>query len=293
MSKKLEKSFGGSPAAIEHHYDVGTDFYASWLDARLVYSCAMWDGISKRATLEQAQYRKLEFHADQAGSRIGSNILDIGCGWGAMLKHLLVERGVETADGLTLSPAQHSYVNNLNIPRITSYLKSWTNFVPETQYDGIISIGAFEHFADPSQSRGQRIEVYRDFFKKCSSWLSRQGLLSLQTIAYGDMTSAQASSFMKNEIFPNAELPFLADIITASEGLFEVLLMRNDPLEYAKTCEEWARRLRSSYEKDSTICSGSQYQRYLKYLKLSAVGFRMGKLQLLRFKLAKPGWREA
>ncbi|RZO67527.1 MAG: class I SAM-dependent methyltransferase [Parvularculaceae bacterium] len=293
MSNNLRKSYGGSPEAIEHHYDVGTDFYSTWLDSRLVYSCAMWDGLSSAATLEQAQYRKLEFHANQAGAASDAKLLDIGCGWGAMLRHLVVERGVELADGITLSPDQHKYIQVSKPPRVRSSLKSWTDYSPDTVYDGIISIGAFEHFADPSQTQKQRVEVYRLFMRKCADWLTKRGKLSLQTIAYGNMSAEQANSFMQREIFPNAELPTLQEIVAAADGSLEVIRVRNDALDYAKTCEEWARRLRKAYRDDRSICSEEQYERYIKYLKMSAIGFRMGKLQLLRFKFAKPGWREA
>ncbi len=293
MAGVLEKQFGGSPDAIRHHYDVSTQFYRGWLCKRLVYSCAMWEGLAPNATLEQAQYRKLEHHADQAGALPGTRILDVGCGWGSMLNHLVSERGIVHAEGLTLSKDQHDHIICADRPEVSVQLKSWTDYEPKQALDGIISIGAFEHFADPSQTREERQQVYRDFLSKCFNWLKDDGRLSLQTIAYGKMEPDQANPFIANDIFPNAELPFLSDITKAAEGVFETILMRNDAVDYARTCEEWARRLKRTYKTNPSFCSKETYEKYMKYLRLSAVGFRMGKLQLLRFSFSKPGWHRS
>ncbi|MHB8505397.1 MAG: SAM-dependent methyltransferase, partial [Acidimicrobiales bacterium] len=70
---------GASQAAIEHHYDVGTDFYRLWLDARMIYSCALWDG-GLDDDLDAAQTAKLSWHASQAAVDGVGRVLDIGCG---------------------------------------------------------------------------------------------------------------------------------------------------------------------------------------------------------------------
>src|SRR5258707_1072315 len=97
---------GASPEAIQHHYDVGNDFYQLWLDPTLTYSCALWEPNDHDAMLEIAQQRKIQHHTRWAHVPAGGRLLDIGCGWGAVLKHAIEEKGVGQAVGLTLSQQQ-------------------------------------------------------------------------------------------------------------------------------------------------------------------------------------------
>jgi cyclopropane-fatty-acyl-phospholipid synthase len=110
-------------------------------------------------------------------------------------------------------------------------------------------------------------------------------VLSLQTIAYANMSRDDASQFMQQEIFPNADLPTLAEITAAAEGVFEVKSIHNGRLDYAWTCEQWARRLRAHRDEASSLVGPDVVARYERYLKLSALGFRMGKICLLRLVL--------
>src|SRR5277367_1783247 len=98
MSETADRATGGaSPEAIQAHYDVGNRFYELWLDPTLTYSCALWAG--EDDTLEAAQLRKLDYIAEPALNRGAKHVLDIGCGWGALLAHLSAN-GVERAVGL-------------------------------------------------------------------------------------------------------------------------------------------------------------------------------------------------
>ncbi|MBF6338583.1 class I SAM-dependent methyltransferase [Nocardia abscessus] len=276
-------------AAIRHHYDAGNDFYRLWLDSSLSYSCAL--RASGDDTLETAQERKLRFHLDAIGAESAAAVLDIGCGWGAILQRLSRQHAVERSVGLTLSPEQAEFVRTLDLPGVEVLLENWTHFEPDTRFDGIISIGAFEHFARPEDSPAEKIRIYREFFTRCRGWLTDDGLLSLQTIAYANMGREQASTFMQREIFPDADLPTLAEIAAAAEGIFEIRSLTNGRLDYAWTCEQWARRLRANRAEAVGIVGADVVARYERYLKLSAFGFRMGKIGLLRLVLAPYGDR--
>jgi cyclopropane-fatty-acyl-phospholipid synthase len=273
-------STGQSAAAIRHHYDVGNAFYRLWLDPSLSYSCAWGPG-----TLEEAQERKLARHLEAAGAR--TRLLDVGCGWGAILA-----RSEVPAVGLTLSDEQASYVSGLGHD---VRVQDWRDHPASESYDGIVSIGAFEHFAAPGSDK---IGIYREFFERCRGWLgggtSRlRGALSLQTIAYADMDPAAASSFMQQEIFPDAELPTLAEITAAAEGVLEVTALSNGRLDYARTCAEWARRLKAHRVEARELVGDEMVRRYERYLTLSSFGFRMGKLALYRITLRPYGSRWA
>jgi cyclopropane-fatty-acyl-phospholipid synthase len=270
-------------AAIRHHYDVGNEFYRLWLDRSLTYSCALRH--SADDSLETAQEQKLRFHLDAIRADRAASVLDIGCGWGAILKRLAETHQVPRSVGLTLSEEQAAYVGAQGYPGVAVRTENWMHYQPETRFDGIISIGAFEHFATPEDSPAEKIAVYRDFFSRCRSWLNEDGVLSLQTIAYANMSRADASQFIQDEIFPNADLPTLAEITTAVEGIFEVQSVHNGRLDYAWTCEQWASRLRARRAEAVEMVGPEVVARYQRYLKLSALGFRMGKLCLLRLVL--------
>lgn len=272
-------------AAIRHHYDIGNDFYHLWLDESLSYSCAMPESPSD--TLESAQQRKLRHHLGAVGADQAESVLDIGCGWGAVLARGSREHSVPRMVGLTLSDEQAAYVRALALRGVEVRTQSWVHFEPASRFDGIISIGAFEHFARPDDPPAAKIAVYREFFTRCRDWLTTDGTLSLQTIAYGNMRRDQASAFMQQEIFPDADLPTLAEITAGAEGLFEIATLTDDRLDYAWTCERWARRLREHRAEAVELVGAQTVARYERYLKLSALGFRMGKLGLLRI-VARP-----
>ncbi|MFF3572846.1 SAM-dependent methyltransferase [Nocardia jiangxiensis] len=270
-------------AAIRHHYDVGNDFYRLWLDPTLSYSCALRKHPDD--TLEIAQQRKLRHHLDAIDAYRAGAVLDIGCGWGAILRELSQRHRVDRSVGLTLSPEQADYVRAQELPGVEVRTENWLHYEPDTSFDGIVSIGAFEHFARPDDSDAAKIRVYRDFFTRCRDWLTDSGTLSLQTIAYGNMSREQASSFIQQEIFPDADLPTPAQILAAAEGIFEIRSMSNGRSDYAWTCAQWAARLRENRTRATELVGAETVDRYRRYLAQSALGFRMGKIALYRIVL--------
>ncbi|WP_067677083.1 SAM-dependent methyltransferase [Nocardia miyunensis] len=270
-------------AAIRHHYDVGNDFYRLWLDPTLSYSCALREHPDD--TLETAQQRKLRYHLDAVDADRAQAVLDIGCGWGAILREASQRYRVPRSVGLTLSPEQADHVRAQGLPGVEVRTENWLHYQPDTRFDGIISIGAFEHFARPDDSSAAKIRIYRDFFTRCRDWLTDSGTLSLQTIAYGNMSREQASGFIQQEIFPDADLPTPAEITAAAEGIFEIRSMTSERLDYAWTCAQWAARLRENRTRATELVGIETVDRYRRYLAQSALGFRMGKIGLYRIVL--------
>jgi cyclopropane-fatty-acyl-phospholipid synthase len=90
-------------AAIKFHYDVSNDFYALWLDKNMVYSCAYFEEAD--TDLDQAQEAKLEHICRKLQLQPTDQLLDIGCGWGALIIHAAKHYGVR-ARGITLSGEQ-------------------------------------------------------------------------------------------------------------------------------------------------------------------------------------------
>jgi cyclopropane-fatty-acyl-phospholipid synthase len=279
---------GASAEAIRHHYDVGNDFYALWLDPTLSYSCALWDEADTDDRLEQAQVRKLDYHAAQARAAGAARVLDVGCGWGAMLRRLVDVHGVAHATGLTLSAAQAQAVAAAGDPRVEVRLENWADHAPPAPYDAVISVGAFEHFARPEMNAAERLAAYRAFFGRCFDWLKPGGRLSLQTIAYGDARRKDGprtaeQEFLAREIFPESEVPTLGEVLAASDGHFELVALRNDREDYQRTCRVWQFRLQARRAEARALVGDEVLKRYQRYLKLCAALFYFGDAVLLRF----------
>ena len=302
MDSEEARHPGASAEAIRAHYDVGNDFYRLWLDETMTYSAAMWRDERDTSSLADAQRRKIAWHLRHSEADRVDSLLDIGCGWGGLLRAAASMRaeGAPTlvrATGLTLSDAQAELARQtFNQDRLDGViapqdveirLESWVDHEPVEPYGAIVSIGAFEHFTKPHDDPAAKIEIYRNFFSHCREWLKPDGRMTLQTIAYCDPNpNAKATAFMA-EIFPDSDLPRLGLVLEAAEGLFEVERVRNDRVDYARTCEIWASLLRIHRAKALALVGAAQTRRYERYLKLSAWGFWSNHLHLLRFRLKR------
>jgi cyclopropane-fatty-acyl-phospholipid synthase len=276
---------GASAGAIRHHYDVGNEFYALWLDPTLTYSCALWERADD--TLQTAQERKLDHLARASGAHGARHVIDIGCGWGGMLRRLVERHEVGRAVGLTLSAAQHELVSQLAHERCEARLENWAEHEPTAPYDAIVSIGAFEHFAEPGLPREQRVAEYRRFFDRCHDWLVDGGRLALQTNVKGDNVRLDRRTtrellFIARHIFPESELPWLSEIVQASERRLRVVSVRNDPDHYVRTCKAWRERLMRNRRAASELVGARVVADYERYLRSSVEAFERRHLGLAR-----------
>ena len=282
-SSSADQAPGASPEAIRAHYDLSEDFFRLWLGPEMVYSAALFEGDDDLAT---AQLRKIDHHIDAAKARGAGRVLDIGCGWGAMLRRLVKTAGVSHAVGLTLSASQAAWVRREPLPAITVREESWREHRPEAPYDAIISIGAFEHFARPGLSPEEKIAAYREFFDFCHGALKPGGRLSLQTIAYvGSRT--ELPPFIANEVFRESELPLIAEPLIAAENAFEVVALRNDREHYDRTLRMWERTLAACEAEATALVGADAVAHFHRYLKISAMGFRTGAICLLRMSFVR------
>src|SRR5215813_5699777 len=113
---------GSTQADIQVSYDVDNEFFRLWLDERMNYTCALFEGTD---SLEEAQLKKLAWLSEAAHVGKESTVLDIGCGWGANLEFLATARGVKAAHGITLSPAQAAEIRRREIPNVTADVVSY------------------------------------------------------------------------------------------------------------------------------------------------------------------------
>jgi len=197
---------------------------------------------------------------------------------------------VKVAVGLTLSENQSEWIRSMDLPGVEVRVESWSDHVPAAPYDSIISIGAFEHFARPS-SRPVRVRGYRDFFERCYGWLHPGGWMSLQTIGLGTVDRGVEGQFVAENIFPESDLPRLGEIADASEGIFEIVSVRNDRADYKRTNHEFRDRLRKNWDAAVSLVGEETVRTFDKYFRVSAAGFSRGTTNLYRItfrRLAHP-----
>lgn len=278
------KVWGGSSEAIQHHYDAGNDFYKLWLDPTMSYSCALWYGDTPKDDLEAAQINKHRWHIEKAGLSKGGRLLDVGCGWASLIRTytMMVPADRMSAVGLTLSHAQKLYDDALKLPNVEIREESWADHRPEGPYDGIVSVGAFEHFAKYMSSREEKVRLYHQYFSRCRSWLEKGRYMTLQILTYGTMKPEEQNQFIAHDVFPESELPSVHEVFEAAEGLFEVTDYRNDRMDYARTADLWLRNLQRNRERILEEVGEEIYARYDRYLKYTVIGFLQNKTRLVR-----------
>lgn len=284
MATEAIDYIGASRESIQMHYDVGNDFWALWLDPLMAYSGALWEDGDDLAA---AQARKMDYYIEGTHAPGAERVLDVGCGWGGVLKRLTEIHGVKHAVGLTLSQAQADRISAWENPAIDVRVQNWTEHEADEPYDAIISIGAFEHFARFDASREEKVESYRRFFKFCHRNLEPGSWLGLQTISKGNSPVTRQGiediRFIWTHIFPETDVPWLADVARASEKRFEIVSVRNDPEHYVKTGLAWHERLRAHRDEAIELVGEETYGIYDHWMGALVRSFETGHVGLLRF----------
>lgn len=275
-------------AAVRHHYDVSDDFFRLLLDPDMVYSCAYFT--SPSASLEDAQRAKLELVCRKLDVRPGDRLLDLGCGWGALVCRA-VARGA-TAIGTTLAENQVREARN-RLAALPSALGSEIQDLDYRQIgsfapvDKVASIGMMEHVG------ASRLD---DYFSGVERVLRPGGLFLNQAIAEirpGTSTipwlSRRDGSFIDDYIFPDSELPPIGQVIRAAETAgFEVRDLESLRDDYARTLAYWLQRLEHRFDDAVRLVGQARARAWRLYLASSAVAFRLGRVSVFQLLLAKP-----
>jgi len=273
-----------SAGAIRSHYDLGNAFYSLWLDPSMTYSCALWN--HEEESLEAAQINKIDWHLSRCTVPTGGRLLEIGSGWGALLERAVGSYGVKEVTTLTLSLEQARWISARNLPGVKVQLESWVDHKPTDKYDGIVSVEAFEAFARADQTEEQKLEGYRSFFRSCHRWLQPGGRLAMQTI-FSERPTRDADCFLGREIFQEADLPHLDEIVKAAQGLFEIEILVTDRAAYCRTLRTWLSGLRTKSEEATALVGRDAVDKYRRYLGVCIVGFHTGAMNLARIALRR------
>lgn len=276
---------------VRAHYDLSNEFFALFQDPSRTYSCAYFP--REDMTLQEAQLAKLDLTLGKLGLEPGMTLLDVGCGWGSMLKRA-VERYDVNVVGLTLSRNQHAYCRQVldgMDPRRSrrALLCDWADF--SEPVDRIVTVEALEHFG---------FHRYDDFFKFAYTALPRDGVMVLhsitglhakQVIERGlplTMEVAKFIRFIVTDIFPGGRLPMIETIEEHSVRTgFRVTRVQSLRSDFARTLDLWASALQARRDDAIRIQSEEVYDRYMRYLTGCAKAFRMGYIDCNQFTLEK------
>jgi cyclopropane-fatty-acyl-phospholipid synthase len=268
--------------AIRFHYDVSNDFYALWLDPRMVYSCAYFE--NAETDLEQAQVRKLDLICRKLELKPGERLLDVGSGWGGLLVHAAKHYGVH-ADGITLSQRQLEWTQALIEreglrDRVTVRLVDYRELKEREFYDKAVSVGMVEHVG------GQNLRLY---FKQVLAVLKTGGLFLNHGIGLGPVTHLnRGEGFVQHYVFPDSDLLSISRMLEAAEAApWEVRDVESLRHHYAMTLRHWVRRLEARHEEALREMDEASYRIWRLYMSGSAHSFEAGYLNIYQTLLAK------
>jgi len=256
------------------HYDLNNAFYSAMLGDTLAYTCGYW---AKAEDLDSAQHAKLDLICRKLGLKSGQRVLDIGCGWGSFMKYAAEHFGVSCV-GLTISEAQAQLGAErcAGLP-IEFRLQDYRDI--HEPFDHVVSVGMFEHVGR------HNYHTFMDVVKRC---LKPDGLCLLHTIGTLE-SNATPDPWLDRYIFPNGELPALAQITQAAEGRFVVEDVHNFGADYDRTLCAWADRFEAAWPQFASQFDASFYRMWRYYLLSCAGAFRARQTQLWQLVLSPQG----
>jgi cyclopropane-fatty-acyl-phospholipid synthase len=276
---------------VRAHYDLSNEFFALFTDPTRTYSCAYFP--CEGMTLHEAQVAKIDLTLGKLGLEAGMTLLDLGCGWGSVMKRAVEKYDVNVV-GVTLSKNQHAYCQQV-LEGIDSkrsrrvLLHDWADFTEPV--DRIVVIEALEHFG---------FDRYNDFFSFAYNAMPADGVMLLhvitglypkQVIERGIPITFEMARFIKfimTEIFPGGRLPTIDTVKEHSAKVgFKVARRQSLQSDFAKTLDFWAEALAAHKDEAVAIQSEEVYERYMKFLTGCANAFRAGYIDCNQFTLEK------
>jgi cyclopropane-fatty-acyl-phospholipid synthase len=286
-------NLGASKASIQAHYDREPQLYERFLGPNLAYSAGIWNEPATRDTLEAAQMRKLDWHIDMSGADRAQRILEVGFGWGSLIKRLMARRPGIDYVGLTLADNQAQYVRNYAPDNFVTEISAWQDYQTNRPFDSIVSLEAMEHFAANTASREQRIDAYRLFFEFCARTLRVGGRASIQVngwanIALGSEARLKAESGI-DKFWLDGNLPHASEMLLASEPWFDLVHLEGKPRDYVYTLREWVRNLRKHEAELTALVGAEMVKDYVNNLTLCLNAYLAGAVTLYRLVVERKG----
>lgn len=273
IAEGLRHSKSRDAEAIHHHYDVSNTFYEWVLGPSMTYTCACYP--TPEATLEEAQENKYRLVFDKLALQPGHRLLDVGCGWGGMVRYA-ARRGVRTI-GVTLSREQASWAQRAiadeGLSELAEVRHSDYRDIPETGFDAVSSIGLTEHIG---------VANYPSYFGFLRDRLRTGGLLLNHCITRPENSSpSHVSGFIDRYVFPDGELTGSGRIITEAQNVgLEVLHEENLRQHYALTLRDWCANLVAHWDEAVAEVGVATAKVWGMYMAGSRLGFESNIVQL-------------
>ncbi|OLL20247.1 MULTISPECIES: class I SAM-dependent methyltransferase [unclassified Rhodococcus (in: high G+C Gram-positive bacteria)] len=273
FAEGLRHSRSRDAEVIHHHYDVSNAFYERVLGPSMTYTCALFD--SETQSLEDAQENKYRLVFEKLRLQPGDRLLDIGCGWGGMVRYA-ARRGVKVL-GVTLSREQAEWAQKAIVEEGLTDLAEvrFSDYrdVPETGFDAISSIGLTEHIG---------VQNYPAYFRRLHEKLREGGLLLNHCITRPvNRGPVKAGGFIDRYVFPDGELTGSGRIITEVQDVgFEVLHEENLRQHYALTLKGWCENLVADWDACVAEVGEGTARVWGLYMAGSRLGFERNVVQL-------------
>jgi cyclopropane-fatty-acyl-phospholipid synthase len=271
--------------AIGHHYDRSNDFFALWLDSpRMVYTCAYF--ATPDDDLETAQERKLDYICRKLRLKPGERLLDLGCGWGALVIYAAQHYGVK-ADGVVLSAQQgelgRERIKQLGLEescRIDTADYREVN-KPTGYYDKVVAVGMAEHLG---------IASLPSYYKKVWNLLPEGGVFLNHSIGIHSTSDLiLGRDFVHRYVFPDAEptIPIGTMLQAAESAGFQVRDVENLKEHYVYTLRHWLRRYEQNAEEVKKLTDELTYRSWRVFLAVGLHEYEVKTAQLFQTLLVK------
>jgi cyclopropane-fatty-acyl-phospholipid synthase len=282
---KLTHSFRGdslkeSLRNIHAHYDLGNDFFSSFLDETRMYSCGIFS--NPNSTLYEASITKIDRICKKLNLSPDDHLLEIGTGWGGFALYAAKNYGCRITS-TTIS--QEQFIFSLNLikqhglqDQVTVLKKDFREL--EGQFDKLVSIEMIEAVG---------YKLYKTFFNKCARLLKPEGLLVIQAITISDNLFEESKDFIdfiKMYIFPGSCIPSISSLCSAaSSSDIKLFHLEDITPHYAKTLQEWKKRFINNNNKVKSLGFTDSFIRmwlfYLCYCEGGFIERQIGNVQMV------------
>jgi len=276
-------SMGRTRAAVNYHYDHPLEFWRLWLDESLAYSCAYFQ--SPDDSLAAAQAAKLDYICRKLRLRPGMRLLDMGCGWGALMVHAAAHYGVE-AVGLTVSPEQaqvaRQRIRQAGLEqRCRVEVNDFFAWLEPQGFDRVTSVGAAEHVPE---------NRFEEYFKLAFASLRPGGQFLHHAISHTPSAPERPGrSFNHRYVFPDHFLASIGQTLRGAETVgFEIRDVESLREHYALTLRHWLQRFEAAESELERLTDEVSCRVFRLYLAGTAYEFQCGRVNLHQSLLVKP-----
>ena len=271
--------------SIQYHYDVSNEFYSLWLDPNMVYSCAYFENGTE--DLATAQLKKIDHILTKIRVQPGQKLLDIGCGWGALVIRAAEKFGAQCV-GVTLSENQYELAREKVkqaglVDQVEIRLQDYRDVTGT--FDRITSVGMFEHVG---------LNNLVSYFAKIRALLTDDGIAMNHGITSTDHNSGDTpyggGEFINKYVFPQGELPHIGQVLkTMQQGGLEAHDVENLRHHYARTCGIWADNFEDNTDRIKQMVDEKRYRIWRIYLAGCAYAFMSDLIAIYQVVCTKSG----